>query len=58
MRGDSASRLPPGYALDLVSDPCVLILRNPEGKIVAHFIRKVDLEEVRLAAEEDRAEDD
>ena len=53
MRDDSASRLPPGYALDLVSDPCVLILRNPEGKIVARFTRSVDPEEIRLAAEED-----
>ena len=53
MRGDSASRLPPGYALDLVSDPCVLILRNPKGEIVARFTRKVDPEEIRLAAEED-----
>ena len=53
MRGDSASRLPPGYALDLVSDPCVLILLNPEGKIVARFTRNVDPEEIRLAAEDD-----
>ena len=53
MRNDSTSRLPPGYALDLVSDPCVLILRNPEGEIVARFTHSVDLEEVRLAAEED-----
>jgi hypothetical protein len=53
VRGDSASRLPPGYTLDLVSDPCVLILRNAEGEIVARFTRKVDPEEIRLAAEED-----
>jgi len=53
VRDDSASRLPPGYALDLVSDPCVLILRNPEGEIVARFTRSVDPEEIRLAAEED-----
>jgi hypothetical protein len=53
VRSGSASRLPPGYALDLVSDPCVLILRNPEGQIVARFTRKVDPEEIRLAAEED-----
>jgi hypothetical protein len=30
-----------------------LILRNPEGEIVARFTRSVDPEEVRLAAEED-----
>jgi hypothetical protein len=53
VRGDSTSRLPPGYALDLVSDPCVLILRNPEGEIVARFTRKVESEEKRLAVEED-----
>ena len=58
MRDDSASRLPPGYALDLVSDPCVLILRNPEGKIVARFTRSVDPEEIRLAAEEDYEQSD
>jgi hypothetical protein len=43
----------PGYALDLISDPCVLILRNPEGEIVARFTRNVDPEEIRLAAQED-----
>ena len=53
MRGDSVSRLPPGYTLDLVSDPCILVLRNPEGKIVARFTRNADPEEVRRAAEED-----
>jgi hypothetical protein len=53
VRGDSLSRLPPGYTLDLVSDPCTLVLRNPEGKIVAHFTRNADPEEVRRAAEED-----
>ena len=52
MRGDSTSRLPPGYTLDLVSDPCILILRNPEGEIVARFVGDVDPKEVRLAAEE------
>jgi hypothetical protein len=30
-----------------------LILRNPEGEIVARFVRNVDPKEVRLAAEED-----
>jgi hypothetical protein len=58
VRGDSTSGLPPGYTLDLVSDPCILILRNPEGKIVARFVRNVDPEEVRLAAEEDYEQSD
>jgi hypothetical protein len=30
-----------------------LILRNPEGEIVARFTRKVESEEKRLAVEED-----
>ena len=53
MRGDSVSRLPPGYTLDLVSDPCTLVLRNPKGEIVARFIRNADPEEVRRVAEDD-----
>ena len=47
-------RLPPGYTLDLVGDPCIIILRNPEGALVARFSRNVDANEVRRAAEEDR----
>ncbi len=53
MRDDSSSLLPPGYTLDLVGDPCILVLRNPEGEVVARFTRKADPEEVRRAAEED-----
>ena len=53
MRDESHSRLPPGYELDVVGDPCIVVLRNPEGEIVARFARNVDPEEVRLAAEED-----
>jgi hypothetical protein len=34
--------LPTGYALDLVGDPCTVILRNPEGEIMARFARDVD----------------
>jgi hypothetical protein len=48
------SRLPPGYRLDLVGDPCIIILRGPDGAVVARFSRNVDLEEIRRAAEEDR----
>ena len=59
MRNDNShSRLPSGYTLDLVGDPCIVILRDPEGEIVARFTRNVDPEEVRRAAEEDRAEGD
>jgi hypothetical protein len=50
-QGDS--RLPPGYRLDLVGDPCVIILRAPDGRVVARFTRNVDPEEVRSAARED-----
>ncbi len=54
MRDDQeASRLPPGYRLDLVGDPCVIILRGPDGRLVARFTRSVDPEEIRRAARED-----
>jgi hypothetical protein len=47
------SRLPPGYRLDLIGDPCIIILRGPDGRVVAHFTRNVAPEEIRLAAQED-----
>ena len=54
MRDDQeTSRLPPGYRLDLVGDPCVIILRGPDGRLVARFTRNVDPEEIRRAARED-----
>ena len=49
-------RLPPGYTLDLVGDPCIIILRNPDGAIVARFPRNVDANEVKRTAAEDRQE--
>jgi hypothetical protein len=54
MPEEETSRLPPGYRLDLVSDPCIIILRGPDGAVVARFSRNVDPEEIRQAAEEDR----
>jgi hypothetical protein len=54
MSDEETSRLPPGYRLDLVSDPCIIILREPDGAVVARFSRNVDPEEIRQAAEEDR----
>jgi hypothetical protein len=48
-----ASHLPSGYRLDLVGDPCVIILRRPDGTIVARFTHGVDPDEIRCAAEED-----
>jgi hypothetical protein len=47
-------RLPPGYRLDR-SDPDVLVLRRPEGWVVAHFsARGVTTEAVEEAAREDQ----
>jgi hypothetical protein len=31
MPEDKTSRLPPGYRLDLVGDPCIIILRGPDA---------------------------
>jgi hypothetical protein len=53
MRNDQTSQLPPGYRLDLVGDPCVIILCRPDGTVVARFTRNVDPEEIRQAAEAD-----
>jgi hypothetical protein len=53
---DRTARLPPGYTLDIVGDPCIIILRKPDGALVARFPRNVDADEVRRAAEEDRQE--
>ncbi len=54
MRDDQeTSRLPPGYRLDLIDDPCVIVLRGPDGRVVARFTRNVDPEEIRRAAQED-----
>ena len=53
MRNDRTSQLPPGYRLDLVGDPCVIILCRPDGTVVARFTRNVDPEEIRQAAEAD-----
>ena len=51
MRDDESSRLPAGYSLDLIGDPCVIILRRPDGTIVARFTHGVDPEELRRTAE-------
>ena len=53
MRDDVSSRLPQGYSLDLADDPCVIILRRPDGTVVARFTHVADPKEIRLAAEED-----
>jgi hypothetical protein len=53
---ENPSKLPAGYALDLVGDPCVIVLRGGGGAIVARFTRNVDPQEIRRAAEEGHAE--
>jgi len=52
---DLTSGLPEGYHLDLLSDPCVIILRRPGEAVVARFTPFADPKEIRRAAEEDRA---
>jgi hypothetical protein len=51
--GQESTRLPPGYSLDLVGDPCVIIVRREDGTLVARFTHNADPEEIRRAAEED-----
>ena len=58
MPNDKTLPLPPGYRLDLVGDPCIIILRGPDGALVARFSRNVDPEEIRRAAEEALKEGD
>jgi hypothetical protein len=53
-QGQEITRLPPGYRLDLVSDPCVIILRREDGTVVARFTHHAVPQEIRRAAEEDR----
>ena len=50
---DTTTRLPPGYRLDLVGDPCVIALVRGDGTVAARFTHHADPEEVRRAAEED-----
>ncbi len=54
MRDYDTLRLPPGYRVDLVGDPCVLTLRRADGAVVARFTHVTDPEEIRRATEEDR----
>ena len=55
MREDEkTTRLPPGYRLDLVGDPCVIVLVREDGTVVARFTHNADPQEISQAAEEDR----
>jgi hypothetical protein len=53
-RNDEPTRLPLGYRLDLLGDPCVIVLRRTDGTLVARFTPFADPMEIRQAAEEDR----
>ena len=55
MRNFDTLRLPPGYHLDLVGDPCVIGLCRPDGTIVARFTHATDPKHIRHTAEEDAA---
>ena len=55
MRDYGSLLLPPGYKLDLIGDPCVICLCRADGTVVAYFTPASDLQEIRRAAEEDRA---
>jgi hypothetical protein len=55
---EDTTRLLPGYQLDLVGDPCVIILRREDGTVVARFTHNVDPQEIRRAAEEDHRPQD
>jgi hypothetical protein len=52
MRDDETSHLPPGYSLDLVGDPCIIILRRPDRTVVTRFTDAADPREIRRAAED------
>ena len=52
-KDETTTRLPSGYRLDLLGDPCVIVLCREDGTVVARFTHNVDPEEIRRAAEED-----
>ena len=52
-QNNKSTRLPPGYRLDLLGDPCVIVVRREDGTVVVRFSHNVDPEEIRQAAEED-----
>jgi hypothetical protein len=53
-QNDEITHLPPGYTLDLLGDPCVIVVRRADGTVVARFTNNVDPEQIRRAAEEDQ----
>jgi hypothetical protein len=55
---EETTHLLSGYRLDLIGDPCVIILRREDGTVVARFTHNVDPKEIRWAAEEDHRPQD
>jgi hypothetical protein len=53
-QNDEITHLPPGYTLDLLGNPCVIVVRRADGTVVARFTNNVDPEQIRRAAEEDQ----
>jgi len=53
-RDERTTSLPPGYRLELVGDPCVIVLVREDGTVVARFTHNVDPKEIRRAAVADR----
>lgn len=53
-RGTQPPELPPGYRRGGLTDPDVLILRRPDGSVVAVFSDAADPREIERAAREDR----
>ena len=53
MSEGEASVLPPGYRLDIVGDPCVVVLRREDGTVVARFSDRAAPKKIKRAAEED-----
>jgi hypothetical protein len=56
IRGDRDDiGLPAGYRADPLSEPGLVVVRGPDGVVVARFTLFADPEEVRRAAEQDES---
>jgi hypothetical protein len=58
IRGDRDVGLPAGYRADPLSEPGLVVVRGPDGAVVARFTLFADREEVRRAAEQDESGSD
>ena len=52
-QNNKSTRWPPGYRLDLIDDPCVIVVRREDGTAVARFTHYANPEEIRQVAQED-----